>query len=55
MSLDSTVQRITENMDIDELAWYLEERAGKEAVIGCLMPLIRAYRRDLEEDYPWLK
>ena len=54
MSLSDTVERITENMDLDELVYYLEEHAGKEAVVGCLMPLIRVYRKQLEEDYPWL-
>lgn len=51
--MEELIQRLTENMDIDELAWYLEEKAGKEEVVRALRVLLMLYKNDINEDYPW--
>jgi len=53
--MEELIQRLIEGMDIDELAWYLEEKAGKEEVVRAFRVLIMLYKNDIYEDYPWTK
>ena len=53
--MERLIQLLIENMDIDELAWYLEEKAGKEEVVRCLRALIYVHAEELKEDYSWLE